>query len=154
MGNVKPRRLLLGLASVAALALAVAAVALAAATAATHLKATLNAGQEVPKQVVKAPGGSGTFVATLTASKLSWKLTFRKLSGPAMAAHIHLGRPGKAGGVALPLCGPCKSGVSGTATLTAALKKAILHGGAYVNVHTAKNPAGEIRGQITKAAAK
>lgn len=64
------------------------------------------------------------------------------------------GRPGKAGGVSVPLCGPCKSGVSGTATLTAAQKKAILGGGAYVNVHTAKNPSGEIRGQITKAASK
>ena len=152
-GSVKSRKLLIGLAGAAALALAVAVVALAHGTASTKLKATLTPGQEVPKQAVKAPGGSGTFAATLSGRKLSWKLVFGKLSGPAMAAHIHLGRPGKAGGVAVSLCGPCKSGVSGKATLTAAQVKAILGGGAYVNVHTAKNPNGEIRGQVTKGGA-
>jgi hypothetical protein len=146
------RKLLVGLATVAALALVLAAVALAQAAASTHLKATLNAGQEVPKQAVKAPGGSGTFTATLTGKKLVWKLVFGKLSGPAVAAHIHLGRPGKAGNVAVALCGPCKSGVSGSAMLTSAQLKAVLGGGTYVNVHTAKNPNGEIRGQVTKAA--
>jgi CHRD domain len=140
----------IGLVGVAALALAVTAVALAQGVAATHLKATLNAGQEVPKQAVKAPGGSGLFTATLTGKKLVWRLVFRKLSGPAVAAHIHLGRPGKAGNVAVPLCGPCKSGVSGKATLTSAQLKALLGGGTYVNVHTAKNPNGEIRGQVVK----
>ncbi len=147
---MKPRKLLIGLAGVAALALAVATVALAHGAASTHLKATLTPGKEVPKQAVKAPGGSGTFAATLNGTKLSWKLVFRKLSGPAVAAHIHLGRPGKAGGVAVSLCGPCKSGVSGNGTLTSAQVKAILGGGAYVNVHTAKNPNGEIRGQVVR----
>lgn len=150
---MKSRKLLIGLAGAAALALAVVAVALARGTVSTHLKATLTPGQEVPKQSVKAPGGSGTFTASLSGRKLSWKLVFGKLSGPAVAAHIHLGRPGKAGGVAVSLCGPCKSGVVGSATLTSAQVKAILGGGAYVNVHTAKNPSGEIRGQVTKGGA-
>jgi hypothetical protein len=144
------KKLSLGLVSLAALALAVTAVALASATASTRLHANLTAGQEVPKQAVKAPNGTGTFTATLTGSKLTWKLTFAKLSGAAQAAHIHIGARGKAGGVAVALCGPCTSGVSGHAMLTAAQKKAILGGGTYVNVHTAKNPNGEIRGQITK----
>lgn len=147
---MKPKKLLMGLVSVAALAVVLAAVALAAAAASIKLKATLNSGQEVPKQAVKAPDGNGTFTATLSGSKLSWTLVFGKLSGKAQAAHIHLGRAGKAGGVVVPLCGPCKSGVSGTATLTSAQQGAILGGGTYVNVHTAKNPNGEIRGQITK----
>jgi len=148
---VKMRKLLLGLAGLAALALALAGIALAAQTASTHLKATLNAGQEVPKQAVKAPGGTGTFTATLTGTKLTWTLTFQKLSGTPSAAHIHLGRPGKAGPVAVPLCGPCTSGVTATATLSSAQVAAVLVGSTYVNVHTAKNPNGEIRGQITTA---
>ncbi len=115
-----------------------------------HLRAVLNAAQEVPKQVVKAPAAAGTFTGTLTGKKLSWSLAFRKLTGKATAAHIHLGKPGKAGPVAVPLCGPCSSGAKGTATLTAAQVKAILGGGTYVNVHTAKNPAGEIRGPLRK----
>ena len=144
---------MIGVASAAVLVLAVGTVALAAGVASTHLKATLNVGQEVPKPTVKAPGGTGTFTATLSGTKLTWKLSFQKLSGKAGAAHIHLGRPGKAGNVAVSLCGPCASGVSGKATLTPAQVKAILAGGTYVNVHTAKNAGGEIRGQITKAAA-
>jgi len=149
---VKARKLLIGVVGAAVLVLALGTVALAAGAASTHLKATLNVGQEVPKPKVKAPGGTGTFTATLTGRKLTWKLTFKGLSGKAVAAHIHTGRVGKAGGVAVSLCGPCASGVSGKATLTAAQVKAVLAGGTYVNVHTAKNPNGEIRGQVTKAA--
>ena len=116
---------------------------------AVKLRASLDAAQEVPKQVVKARA-AGTFTGTLTGTKLAWSLVFRKLTGPATAAHIHLGRAGKAGPVAVPLCGPCTSGAKGTATLTAAQVKAVLGGGTYVNVHTAKNPDGEIRGALRK----
>ena len=35
-----------------------------------------------------------------------------------IAAHIHIGKPGKAGPVALALCGPCRSGQKGTGLLT------------------------------------
>ena len=47
----------------------------------------------------------------------------------------------------MPLCGPCHSPLSGSATPTAALKA----GKTYVNVHTAKSPGGEVRGQLTRA---
>jgi hypothetical protein len=54
----------------------------------------------------------------------------------------------------VPLCGPCTSPVTGgPTTLTADQVKDLLAGKYYVNVHTVKNPAGEIRGQITKAIA-
>jgi hypothetical protein len=115
-----------------------------------HLRASLNARQEVPKQAVKAPAATGSFSGTLTGRRLTWSLMYRRLTGPAKAAHIHLGRPGKAGPVAVPLCGPCRSGARGSATLTAVQVKAVLGGGTYVNVHTAKNPNGEIRGSLRK----
>lgn len=113
-----------------------------------HLSATLNAGQEVPKQVVKNQAAHGSFTATLSGTHLVWKLTFAKLTGPATAAHIHLGAMGKSGNVVVPLCTPCKSGMKGTATISASLLKTIKKHGTYVNVHTAKNPNGEIRGQL------
>ena len=113
-----------------------------------HLSATLNAGQEIPKQAVKNQVAHGTFTATLSGTHLAWKLTFAKLTGAATAAHIHLGAKGKSGNVVVALCGPCKSGMKGTGTVSAALLKTIEKHGTYVNVHTAKNPAGEIRGQL------
>lgn len=141
------RKLVAVLSAAAVCALAVTAVSLAASRG-TAWSAKLTAAQEVPKQTVKNAVASGGFHATLTGKKLRWTLTFSKLTGPATAAHIHMGAMGKAGNVVVPLCGPCKNGQSGTATLTAAVLAAAGKHLLYVNVHTAKNPGGEIRGQV------
>jgi hypothetical protein len=111
--------------------------------------ATLTAGQEIPKQAVKVPAAKGAFHATLSGKTLSWTLTFSHLSGRALQAHIHLGAMGKSGNVLVPLCAPCKSGMTGKAKLTSAMIKDVGKHLLYVNVHTAKNPAGEIRGQVS-----
>ena len=125
--------------------------------AAAHFRLTtaLNSGQEIPKQVVKNQAGHGTFTGTLVGTKLTWKLTWAKLTGPAAAAHIHTGAMGKSGNVIVPLCTPCGNATgskSGTATISASLLKTIQKHGTYVNVHTAKNPNGEIRGQLVAKA--
>jgi hypothetical protein len=91
---------------------------------------------------------TGKYVEKGTGATLTWKLTFTGLTGPALQAHIHYGKKGVSGNVAVALCAPCKSGVKGTAKITAKIIKAMESGGAYVNVHTAKFPNGEIRGQI------
>ena len=114
-------------------------------------KATLNSGQEVPHP--KAPAGAaGSFAAKSTESgsttTFRWTLKFHGLSGKAMAAHVHLGKKGKAGAVIVPLCGPCKNGQTGTVTITSSIEDSLEKGATYVNVHTAKNAAGEIRGQV------
>jgi hypothetical protein len=122
-----------------------------AATRTTVWTAALSSGQEVPKQVVKNAAGRGLFKGTVSGSTLKWKLTYSHLTGPATAAHIHMAAKGKAGNVVVPLCGgtpACKSGLTGTATLTSALRTAFKKHLLYVNVHTAKNPNGEIRGQL------
>ena len=113
--------------------------------------AALTGAAEVPKS--KAPAGAGgSFTAksteTKSATTFHWVLRFHGLSGKAVAAHVHLGKKGKAGPVAVALCGPCKNGQSGTVKISSAVESALEKGGAYVNVHTAKNGAGEIRGQI------
>jgi CHRD domain len=118
------------------------------------LTARLDVAQEVPKPR-GASGARGTFAGGLvrrgTGGSLSWRLAFRGLSGGATASHIHFGKRGKAGAVAVALCGPCRSGSRGTARLNAKTVAALLGGGAYVNVHTARNAAGEIRGQIVRS---
>jgi hypothetical protein len=138
----------------AAIALSLAGLVLAAGQKDTYtLTANLKARSEVPKPVGVPSGAVGVFKGTAVEqqndrAKLTWRLTFSGLSGRASSAHVHVGRPGKAGNVMVALCGPCKSGQKGSATITHAQLKTIRAGGAYVNVHTAKNAAGEIRGQV------
>lgn len=114
-------------------------------------RAPLNVGQEVPKPKGGARG-SGLLTATVTESgssiTLAWKLTFEGLTGRAVAAHLHKGAKGKAGPVLVALCGPCRSGQTGRLKLSESASSAIEKGGAYVNVHTPRNAAGEIRGQL------
>ncbi len=121
---------------------------------ATPYAATLGARAEVPKATGVSSGAGGSFSVTLTdkggSYTATWKLAFHALTGKAVAAHIHQGKPGKAGPVLVSLCGPCKSGAHGSAKVSAAAAKAIKSGSAYVNVHTAKNANGEIRGQVKK----
>jgi hypothetical protein len=116
------------------------------------VKTTLRASQERPKPKGKVAKARGTFSATVTRSGSSgvivWKLTFGKLTGKAVAAHIHSGARGKPGPVIVPLCAPCRSGRTGRATVSSSVLNALESGRTYVNVHTLKNPAGEIRGQL------
>jgi hypothetical protein len=113
------------------------------------LSAKLTPRQEVPKPTGAPAAATGTFTGKLVGNKLTWKLTYKGLSGKAVAAHIHLGKRGKAGNVIVPLCPPgCRSGKRGTTTVKKDVRDAIERGGTYVNVHTAKNPGGEIRGQV------
>jgi len=120
-------------------------------TTASTFKATLNAAQVVlPRAKGTKAGAAGTFSATLTGTTLRWKLTYSNLTGPAVAAHIHLGARGKTGIAVVALCGPCKSPMTGTAnSVTDDVAALMMKGGAYVNVHTNKNAEGEIRGEIT-----
>ena len=141
------KKLVALLAAGAVSALALAALSLAAAKS-TSWTASLSSAQEVPKQVVKNRAATGSFKGTLSGKKLTWTLTFSKLTGPATAAHIHMAPKVVAGNVVVPLCGPCKSPATGVSILNGTVIAAFKKGNLYVNVHTKKNPNGEIRGQV------
>ena len=136
--------------TLAALACAAALVFASPSLAAmVNLKAELKASNEVPPNDSK---GSGSVTATYdTASKkLTWKGSTTGLTAPATAAHFHAGETGKNGAVAVPITGADKDAFEGSATLTDAQESDMLAGRWYVNIHTAANKAGEIRGQLTK----
>ena len=127
-----------------------AAVAFAGPAFAEKMKATLDGKSEVPPN---ASAGTGTADLDYDAAtkKLSWKLTYSGLSGPATAAHFHgPAEPGKNAGVALAIPGATSSPAEGSAVLSDAQAADLTAGMYYINVHTAANPAGEIRGQVTK----
>ena len=108
----------------------------------------LSGASEVPPVMSSA---SGTVEATLNkrTSELSWTVTYSGLSGPATGAHFH--GPAMAGanaGVVVPITGSLTSPIRGVASLTAAQAADLMAGKWYVNLHTAANPNGEIRGQL------
>jgi hypothetical protein len=114
------------------------------------------ASDETPAPKGDVGSAKGTFTGTLTKSDtgavLTWQLSFTGLTGPAVAAHIHIAARGTPGPVVVPLCAPCTSGVTGTANITPVVLEAIENDRAYVNVHTKTNPAGEIRDQVSPVA--
>jgi hypothetical protein len=127
-----------------------AAIALAGPAFADKMKATLSGKSEVP-----ANTSAGTGTAELdydpASKKLTWTLTYTGLSGPATAAHFHgPAEADKNAGVAVAIPNAGTSPVSGSATLTDAQAADLVAGKYYINIHTAANPGGEIRGQVMK----
>ncbi len=120
-----------------------------AATRAMHpeLGAKLLGAQEVPKG---APKGHGIVNLTLSAKKGTVCWTFEGIAGTdkPRAAHIHRGLLRKAGPVVVPLGAAYRA--KGCTRAAKKLIEAIeAHPNRYyVNVHTARYPAGAIRGQL------
>lgn len=137
---------------------AVGAVASASPTT-THTRYALRATLAPAPHAIGAAHAHGRFTGSITldgtTGTLRWTLTYTGLTGPATMAHIHLAPSGK---IVIPMCAPCHTGQSGSFSGQfgghSQILKAILGGHTYVNVHTGKNPAGEIRGDLHAAAAK
>ena len=113
------------------------------------LKAALKGSNEVPPNNSPASGEATATFDTQTKT-LTWTITFKDLTGPAVAAHFHgPGEPGKNAGIVLPFKS-AQSPIEGTATLTDAQVADLIAGKWYANIHTAANPGGELRGQMVK----
>jgi hypothetical protein len=130
-------------------------------------QAKLDVASEVPPPSVGAATPSGTASLTSNGGTLSYKVAVSGLSSAFSAAHIHGGAEGALGLVVVPLsltAGADGKSASGEGVIDAAAIKgtnadaspmtmndllaALRSGGCYVNIHTAQNPKGEIRGQI------
>ena len=120
----------------------------AAASSSVAMMGTLSGTKQVPPNTSV---GTGTVQTSFdkTTSMLSWTVTYSGLSGPVRAGHFH--GPAAAGanaGVALGFTGAMDSPIKGSAVLTPAQAADLMAGKWYVNLHTAANPGGEIRGQV------
>jgi hypothetical protein len=106
---------------------------------------------EVPPTSSK---GSGQASATLNTKThvLTWDVTFGDFASPVTMAHFHgPAAIGANAGVQIVLGTNPTSPIHGTATLTPDQQKQLVSGLWYVNVHTANNPKGAIRGQMLPA---
>ncbi len=140
-----------------------------------YLSADLISLNQVPAVLANS---HGDFQAKINEDgTISYELSYADMSSPVTQAHIHFGASNTNGGVMVFLCGgpkpACPASGTVTGTISAAdvsvlpasngdsvipqgiapgdlagLLTAIRTGNAYVNVHTAVFPSGEIRGQI------
>ena len=115
------------------------------------LEATLGAAQEVPTPSGTLPGagGTATFEYDETDKSIAYVVTVTNLTSlPPIAAHIHQAAPGTPGPIRITLDQNELAGGAPALPVPADLVEPLFDGGTYVNVHTAANPGGEIRGQI------
>jgi hypothetical protein len=113
--------------------------------------ADLKGANEVPPNDSPA---SGTVDATFDTDSrtLKWTVEYSGLTGPATAAHFHGPADAKSNAGPIITLEPSKlaSPAKGEAKLTEAQAADLAKGMWYLNVHTAKHPPGEIRGQLMK----
>lgn len=157
MTELFARRAILGYCAGGAASVVLLASASPSEAATDTLKASLAGKNEVPSNSA-AGAGSVTVTYDPATKKISWDGTYSGLTGPITAGHIH--GPADPGKNAPPVIWLTKKGdpnpnfpspFKGSAELTDAQANDFLAGKYYVNLHTKANPAGEIRGQLTKS---
>ncbi|MET4073473.1 CHRD domain-containing protein [Hymenobacter sp. UYCo722] len=115
------------------------------------LTARLSGDQEVPAVTTPAQGVAA-FTLNGTRDTLFVQAAFSGLSGTITGAHVHDGAVGVAGPIITSLVpmvrGNRLSGFLTGADIAPAKLTKYLRGGYYINIHTAANGGGEIRGQI------
>jgi hypothetical protein len=117
------------------------------------LLADLNADQATPAPtgVPADAGGSALLAFDPATNTLGWHVHWQNLSGPATAMHFH-GPAGFGETAGVQLNVGAISGLTspsiGSAVITDEFEEQLLSGNWYLNIHTAQNPPGEIRGQV------
>lgn len=112
-------------------------------------QATLSGAMEVPPV---ATGGSGEARLRFDpkAQLLYWRVTHGGLSGPVTAGHIHgPAGPGQVAPPVIPFTGRLDdAAIAGQVRITPEQLTQLQSGQWYVNLHTARHPQGEVRGQL------
>ncbi len=137
----------------------------------SHFHATLRGLNEVPSTASPATANLSLTISS-DDSRIDFVLDYKNLSAVPGASHVHFGNKNTNGGVSFFFCGgggkpACPAATSGTVTGSvvaadvvgpaaqgiqpgdlASIIRAIRHGAAYANIHSANFPAGETRGQL------
>lgn len=123
----------------------------------------IDVAQEVPAPTIPSgfsPSGTGLVTLDTDTNELTFEITYQGLTGDIVSPGAHIHGPAAAGSTAgvfvflaggtsgNPLPQPPSGVLTGSAILTDTQEQWVLDGLAYVNIHTAQNGAGEIRGQV------
>lgn len=134
--------------------LATAVLALPASAAIVRLNATIDAAQETTTSTSTATGTAQMWYDT-AANTFTLSVSVNGMANTISASHVHEAAAGAAGGVASGLgdeTAYTRSGNDLTARFTdvayGGTAATLLSGGAYINIHSAAFPGGEIRGQL------
>lgn len=114
--------------------------------------AALDTMQETHTVTGANPMGVGYVYTNATMDTLWYDIFADGMSGTITGAHIHEGAMGTSGGVLIGLNSINGNRVNGWALMGNGSIQKMLRGDTYVNLHTATNPNGEIRGQVWKQA--
>ncbi len=141
-------------------------------TSAQEIPAPVGLGNPTPTgTAVFTNNGDGTVSYTVNASALTTQFSTTASPITFTGMHIHLAVAGETAGVTVPLTTPTPGATAGTTSVTGTFTSttcpgggvvncintgntldtvlaALRNGGAYLNIHTSRNPSGELRGQI------
>ncbi len=128
----------------------------------TRFRSTLSADQEVTGALIDSNGRGRASAVSRRANRVNLRITFSRLTGPVVAAHLHLGAEGTNGPVVADFSSDVRNRsivtvitaedvvgpLAGQSDPMLALLNELAAGNVYINLHTAANPGGEIRGQV------
>ena len=131
-----------------------------------RLTAVLSGSNETPAIVVTGATGTAEVFVNLATQSVTYTVNVFNLPSGATGGHFHVGGPGAGGPVVVNLTPPAN--ISNDFTLTGRVDQAsltvradqgirtwedfiqaLVGGQVYVNIHSAVNPGGETRGQLT-----
>ncbi len=133
-----------------------------------RLTAVLSGSNETPAIVVTGATGTAEVFVNLATQTVTYEVDVFNLPSGAVGGHFHVGGPGAGGPVVVDLAPPANISndfsLSGTVAQSALRVRAdqgirtwedfiqaLIGGQVYVNIHSAVNPGGETRGQLTVA---
>ncbi len=133
-----------------------------------RLTAVLSGSNETPAIVVTGATGTAEVFVNLATQTVTYTVNVFNLPSGATGGHFHVGGPGAGGPVVVNLTPPANVSndftLSGTAAPSSLIARpdqgirtwedfiqALVGGQVYVNIHSAVNPGGETRGQLTVA---
>jgi CHRD domain len=132
-----------------------------------RLAAALSGANETPAPVLTGAFGSATVTVDLATQTVTWNIDVFNMPSGTNNAHFHVGGPGLGGPTVVNIAFPPgisnDFNLSGSATSANLMVRAdqgirswedflqaLIGGNTYINIHSAVNPGGEIRGPVLR----